>query len=332
MTPTMTKRSAADFAVFKSPEFVSGYKSMATLQPLNQTDTHGLFLQNKDIDVCKWTAKLSDFEKGSVIFDYEHTFGSNKTPDQGIMLIKPKLQILWRSPLMVQERFGKGSGLNQIIGSFNDPSTKEMWNTDKAKSDADPKYDRIYQSRTLYLVMILKEDRTRAHELPIVLTTKGLAAVQISQNLKHFEEMMGYTMDKFTGAAVPQVWNEQFFSTTVWQPTFAKKRAGERRNEICGVECCEAPDFSDADAALASIDAMSIPTEDRESTWKLMTDYEGFIAMHSAQNVNRLGGAYGLKDGVEILPAARATDTSVDGAIEVSATSGRDSLGADTKL
>ena len=70
----MTKRTAADFAMFKSPEFISGYKSMATLQPLNQTDTHGLFLQNKDIDVCKWTAKQSDFEKGSVLLDYEHTF------------------------------------------------------------------------------------------------------------------------------------------------------------------------------------------------------------------------------------------------------------------
>ena len=152
----MTKRSAADFAVFKSPEFVSGYKSMATLQPLNQTDTHGLFLQNKDIDVCKWTT--NSLTEGSVIFDYEHFFGNNKT-HEGIMLIKPKLQILWRSPLMVQERFGKGSGLNQIIGSFNDPSTKELWDTDKAKADADPKYDRMYQSRTLYLVMVLKKDQ-----------------------------------------------------------------------------------------------------------------------------------------------------------------------------
>tara|TARA_R100001086_G_scaffold1071_2_gene641 strand:+ start:9383 stop:10366 length:984 start_codon:yes stop_codon:yes gene_type:complete len=327
----MTKRTAADFAMFKSPEFISGYKSMATLQPLNQTDTHGLFLQNKDIDVCKWTAKQSDFEKGSVLIDYEHTFGNNKTPDQGILLIKPKIQVLWRSPLMVQERFGKGSGLNQIIGSFNDPSTKELWNTDKTKAEADPKYERMYQSRTLYLVMVLKKNRTRAHKLPIVLTTKGLAAVQISQNLKHFEEMMGYTMDKFTGAAVPQVWNEQFFSTTVWQPTFVRKRAGERKNEICGIECCEAPDFSDEDSAFASIDAMTIPTEDRESTWKMMTDYEGFIAMHSAQNVNQLGGAYGLKQGVEILPASRGTDKS-DEAVDLTATSGRDSLGADSSL
>jgi len=327
----MTKRTAADFAMFKSPEFISGYKSMATLQPLNQTDTHGLYLESKYYSVCKWDAKVSDFEKGSILFDYEHTFGNNKTPDQGILLIKPKLQVLWRSPLMVQERFGKGSGLNQIIGSFNDPSTKEMWDTDKAKADADPKHERVYQSRTLYLVMVLKKDRSRAHELPIVLTTKGLAAVQISQNLRHFEEMMGYTMDKFTGAAVPQVWNEQFFSTTVWQPTFVRKRAGERKNEICGVECCESPDFTDEDSAFASIDAMTIPTADRESTWKMMTDYEGFIAMHSAQNVNQLGGAYGLKQGVEILPASRATDKS-DEAVDVTATSGRDSLGADTRL
>ena len=305
---------------------------MSTLQPLNQTDTHGLYLENKYQTVCKWTAKQSDFEKGSVIFDYEHAFGNNKTPEEGILLIKPKLQILARSPLMVQERFGKGSGLNQIIGSFNDPSTKKMWDTDKAKADADPKYERMYQSRTLYLVMILKKDKTRAHELPIVLTTKGLAAVQISQNLKHFEEMMGYTMDKFTNAAVPQVYNELFYSTTVWEPTFAKKRAGERRNEICGVECCEAPDFTDSDTALKSLDAMSIPNQDRDSTWKLRLDYEGFIAMHSAQNVSSLGGAYGIKDGVEILPADRSTDRSLEGAVDVTATSGRDSLGADTKL
>ena len=64
---------------------------------------------------------------------------------------------------------------------------------------------------------------------------------------------------------------------------------------------------------LNRFDAMSIPNDDRDSTWKLMNDYEGFIAMHSAQNVNRLGGAYGIKDGVEILPADRATDRSLDG-------------------
>ena len=63
-----------------------------------------------------------------------------------------------------------------------------------------------------------------------------------------------------------------------------------------------------------------------------MTDYEGFIAMHSAQNVSQLNGAYGVKEGVEILPASRATDRSVDEAIDVTATSGRNSLGADTKL
>ena len=73
------------------------------------------------------------------------------------------------------------------------------------------------------------------------------------------------------------------------------------------------------------------PNEDRDSTWKLRLDYEGFIAMHSAQNAGRLGGAYGIKEGVEILPADRATDRSLEGAVEVSA-EGRNSLGADTKL
>jgi hypothetical protein len=104
---------------------------------------------------------------------------------------------------------------------------------------------------------------------------------------------------------VPLAFNEKFYATTVFNPTLASDMRGANSVEICGVESFTIPDYSSQEDALASLSALSIPDEDRESSWKFQEMYQDYINQHSKQDANRLGGAYGIKEGVNILPESR---------------------------
>jgi hypothetical protein len=76
------------------------------------------------------------------------------------------------------------------------------------------------------------------------------------------------------------------------------------------------------------LNRLSIPDEDRESTWKMQEMFDDYINQHSRQDAQRLNGAYGIKDGVQILPVSRTTD-----AVEVKALPSRNELtGEDESL
>jgi hypothetical protein len=53
--------------------------------------------------------------------------------------------------------------------------------------------------------------------------------------------------------------------------------------------------------AVESLSRMSIPDEDRASTWKYQEMFHDYINIHSKQDADKLGGAYGIKPGVQIL-------------------------------
>jgi hypothetical protein len=72
---------------------------------------------------------------------------------------------------------------------------------------------------------------------------------------------------------------------------------------------------------------LSIPDEDRESTWKFQDMFSDYINQHARQDAEKLGGAYGIKDGVEILPVSRVNE------VEVKALPARDAVtGEDADL
>ena len=80
MSPTkkqsaLSKRSIDSFLMFKEKEFVDGLQSFVTIQPLNKSKQRGWFIRKSDLDTCGWTAEASDFDKGSVAWDYKQTFG-----------------------------------------------------------------------------------------------------------------------------------------------------------------------------------------------------------------------------------------------------------------
>ena len=329
-TSSLAPRGLDSFKLFQAKEFVSGYQNLVTIQPLNKSKVRGWFVRKSDLDTCGWTATEDEFANGSVIWNYKQTFGMapNTSIEEGLNFTEPRVQILLRSPLMVEET----TGMRQTIGTFEDPEVKAMFENDKIASDlANSKgemYKRKYSVRTKYLVYILTQDNKRAHKIPMVLTLKGLNGTDVSDKVKLYEKEMSKCLSKALDSEVPLAFNEKFYATTVFTPVLANEMRGANNVEICAIESFDIPDYSSQEEAVASLGRLSIPDEDRESTWKYQEMFEDYINQHSRQDAQRLGGAYGIKAGVEILPVSRIAD-----AVDVKALPARNELtGEDASL
>jgi hypothetical protein len=329
-TSSLATRGLDSFLAFQSKEFISGYQNLVTIQPLNKSKVRGWFVRKSDLDTCGWTATEDQFTKGSVIWDYKQTFGMapNTSIEEGLNFTEPRLQILLRSPLMVEET----TGMKQTIGTLENPEVKALFDNDKLAADlANSKnemYKRKYSVRTKYLVYVLTQDNLRAHKIPMVLTLKGLNGTDVSEKIKLYEKEMSKCLSKALDSEVPLAFNEKFYATTVFTPVLANEMRGANNVEICAIESFDIPDYSSQEEAINSLNRFSIPDEDRESTWKYQKMFGDYINQHSRQDAQRLGGAYGIKAGVEILPLSRVTD-----AVDVKALPARNELtGEDLSL
>jgi uncharacterized protein (UPF0216 family) len=329
-TSALATRGLDSFKLFQSKEFVSGYQNLVTIQPLNKSKTRGWFVRNSDLDTCGWSATEDQFAKGSVIWNYKQTFGMapNTSVEEGLNFVEPRIQILLRSPLMVEET----TGMRLTIGTFDNPDVKELWEADKIAADLESSkgnlYKRKYSVRTKYLVYILTQDNKRAHKIPMVLTIKGLNGTDLSDKIKIYEKEMSKCLSKALDAEVPLSFNEKFYATTVFTPVLANEMRGANNVEICAVESFDIPSYSTQEEAVESLNRLSIPDEDRESTWKYQELFNDYINIHARQDAKKLGGVYGIKDGVEILPVSRTMDT-----VEVKALPARDEMtGEDISL
>jgi hypothetical protein len=312
-TSALATRGLDSFKLFQDKKFVSGYQNLVTIQPLNKSKTRGWFIRKSDLDTCGWTATEDQFVKGSVIWNYKQTFGMapNTSVEEGLNFVEPRLQVLLRSPLMVEET----SGMRQTIGTFDDPDVKELFEADKIASDlANSKgemYKRKYSVRTKYLVYILTQDNKRAHKIPMVLTLKGLNGTDASEKIRLYEKEMSKCLSKALDSEVPLAFNEKFYATTVFAPVLANEMRGANNVEICAIESFDIPAYSNQEEAIESLNRLSIPDEDRESTWKFQELFNDYINQHAKQDAEKLGGAYGIKAGVEILPVSRTSDVEV---------------------
>ena len=292
-TNTLVTRNLDSFKIFQSKEFVSGYQNLVTIQPLNKSKTRGWFVRKSDLDTCGWTATESDFNNGSVIWNYKQTFGlaPNTSVEEGLNFTKPRLQILLRSPLMVEET----TGMRLTIGTFNHPDVKELWEADKIAADlANSKgemYKRKYSVRTKYLVYILTQDNKKAHKIPMVLTLKGLNGTDASEKIKMYEREMSKCLSRALDSELPLSFNEKFYATTVFIPSLANEMRGANNVEICAIESFDIPDYTTQDTAIESLNRLSIPDEDREQTWKYQDLFADYINQHAKQDAEKLGGA-----------------------------------------
>ena len=326
----LATRGLESFQMFQSKEFVSGYQNLVTIQPLNKSKVRGWFVHKSDLDTCGWTATEDQFAKGSVIWNYKQTFGTapNTAIEEGLNFTEPRIQILLRSPLMVEET----TGMRMTIGTFDHPEVKKLFEADKIAanlaSSKGEMYKRKYSVRTKYLVFLLTKDNKRAHNIPMVLTIKGLNGTDISEKVRLYEKEMSKCLSKALNSEVPLAFNEKFYATTVFAPVLANEMRGANNVEVCAIESFEIPDYSSQEDAIESLNRLSIPDEDRESTWKMQEMFDDYINVHSRQDAEKLGGAYGIKGGVQILPESRTTE-----AIDVKSLPSRDEVtGEDSSL
>jgi hypothetical protein len=307
---SLTPRNLDSFKIFQSKEYITGYQNFVTIQPLNKSKTRGWFVRKADLDACKWHADENKFAKGSVIWNYKQTFGlaPNTSIEEGLNFTQPRIQILLRSPLMVEET----TGMKQTIGTFDNPEVQAKWDDDKLAIDlATSKgemYKRKYCVRTKYLVFILQEDGHRAHNIPMVLTLKGLNGTDAAEKIKIYEKEMSKCLSKALDIEVPLVFNEKFYATTIFTPTLVSDMRGANNVEICAIESFDVPNYTTQEMAIKSLNDMSIPDEDRESTWKYQETFQDYIMQHSKQDADKLNGTYGIKDGIEILPEDRTAN------------------------
>jgi len=321
MTPSaLATRDLTEFDVFN--DHVAGYQKLGTLQILNdvkldgKAKKRGWFLKNEDLKSADWTASLTDFDKGSTIFDYQHKFGGVDSKfEGGILFTQINVQILYISPLAIEstreiKNYRPGIDLKPgtTIGPWGEPGPMEAWNADKAAADLaqskNETYDRKYRIRTKYLVFILNKNKQRAHANPIVLTVKSLNGVDLSEKLKLFRKEMDCCWSKFKNFTAPMAMNDKFHACTIFQPTLSDTVAGAHSNEICGVESFEIPDYSTEEAAAASIDRFLINTDEFQDSWAQREAYANFYEEHSKQTADRLNGAHGIVEGVSMLPAS----------------------------
>jgi hypothetical protein len=145
----------------------------------------------------------------------------------------------------------------------------------------------------------------------MVLTLKGLNGTDVSEKIKLYEKEMSKCLSKALDAEVPLNFNEKFYATTVFAPILANEMRGANNVEICAIESFDIPEYTNQETAIESLSRMSIPDEDRESTWKFQELFHDYINIHAKQDAEKLGGAYGIKQGVEILPVSRVLDVEV---------------------
>ena len=230
----------------------------------------------------------------------------NKSKTRGWFVRKSDLDTCGWSA--TEDQFAKASVIWNYKQTFGmAPNTS----IDKAASDLSNSkgemYKRKFSVRTKYLVYILTKDNVRAHKIPMVLTLKGLNGTDTAEKIKLYEKEMSKCLSKALSVEVPLAFNEKFYATTVFTPVLVNDMRGANNVEICAIESFDLPDYSTEETAIESLNRMSIPDEDRESTWKFQALFADYINVHAKQDAEKLNGAYGIRTGVEILPEARGT-------------------------
>lgn len=309
-------RKFSAFQVFNRPEMITGIKGFITIQPLNKSKEAGWFMDFSDLDTCKWNATESDFKSGRLIYDYTHKFGrgDNRTEKRGILFVNPKLQVIMKSTLLIEDKTDR----NRIKGSYAD-----LQNEYEADREL-PSQDRKYNTRVKYLVHVLKEDNTPAHEKPIVLTLKNLNSVDMDKKFKAYMDHMQKALSIAMGENHPLLRGPQYVGICVFDCKLGFECVGMNDTEVVNIVDYVLPDISTPENAQQSLLDLTIPDTHWERTWEMQEDkaLQNYIMAHSEQDAARLNGAYGVAPGVTLLPEHVSQAQS-------RLPAGRDSYGAD---
>ena len=307
--PNSITNFEASFSMFRETEFIDGMENFATIQPLHNTQQAYWAIKEEYWKTCKWTATEKDFEKDSVIWNTTHRFSEGNVENVHAFT-KPKIQIIHTSEILVVDDsiIGRnGKPMNIIVGDLSMPNVNKAFEIDRQEHDDGKKSKRQYSARTKYLVNILTKDNRPAHEIPIVLTIKGMASKDLGEMLKEFYKHMNKCYSTGLELKGNMKFDDRTRSTFVFKPnlevTSFKVQKGKNTISICAIKDYEKPDYSTVEKAKESMFEFSIPVENREHTWEQMQSevLADYINKHSQGEAKKLEGRYGIADGVPAL-------------------------------
>ena len=339
MTPSKTKPSSitnfeASFSMFRESEFISGIENFATLQPLHNSQQAYWAIKEEYWSTCKWTATEKDFEKDSVLWNVPHRFSKGNIENIHAFT-KPRIQIIHTSEILVVDETilgNDGKPMNIIVGDLSMPHIAKAFQIDREEAEArlekGKAANRQYSARTKYLINILTKDNRPAHEIPLVLTIKGVASKDLGDMLKAFNKQMNKCYSTGLELKGSMKFDNRTQATYVFKPTLDittfNVQKGKKTVSICAIKDYEKPDYSTVEKAKESMFEFSIPAENRDHTWEQMQSevLANYINKHSENEAAKLNGAYGIAEGVqalmpktiEALPEG-AADTGEDAAL-----------------
>ena len=303
---TAPKRSRDSFRCFSNPDFVKGLQPLGTLQPLQNGQQAGWFVKAESFSTCEWTATEDDFLPDSVLWSYNYRF-NNGAREVGHFFIRPRIQIILESNILVCEADSKG--MQRIVGDLSMPDIAEAFELDKQEAE-EKNTPRRYNTRKKYLVNVMTKDNKPAHKKPLVLTVKGLVSTNLSEHLKTFRLEMDRTMCKLSPEAGAVRFTNDVHGTYIFEIELDIATMGQNNNAVAAISSFTLPTYETEDEAFESMDKLSIPDEDREALWALQKDptVQRYIMNHSMADAAKLGGRYGVMEGVDLKPA----DTAIE--------------------
>jgi hypothetical protein len=297
------------FALWDNPEFVVGMQAWSTIQPIVGGKFGGYFIKQESINSCQWTATEEDFSPGSVKYNTEHTFSSG-TSDQGHFFIEPRMQIIHASELLICEADGR----NLILGDFSKDENNE-YNFPVLLADFEQdktRQKRKYGTRRKYLVRLMTMEGTPAHNIPIVLTLKGIASKRFHDAYSTFKSEMEKCICAYNGSMAMK-YNNFFHSTCIFIPTLERENyTPEGRSSsvaVVGLKEYLRPSYTTKEEAGAFLKMLTITRSAYQSTFEIEQDpvMRNFVNYHSMSDAKKLQGSYGVAEGVSVMPATVKT-------------------------
>ena len=307
-----TKNFENDFGIFNDPNYREGIQQLSTLQPLLDTRENLAYLaiRESDLKSCKWTAKETDFEEDTVLWNRTHFFHEGA---REIMhcFTAPRLQIIHSSEILVIDnsiKDRKGKSMNTIVGDLSMEHIKEAFNEEKkAAENSKPPRQSKYSTRRKYLVNILTKDNELANEVPIVLTLSATAGRMINNALMNFYRDMDKCMSMAQNLGAAAKYTGDTHAIYVFSPKCAiqkeKNELTQQTYSYLGIDSVLAPEYNDQESAQQEVYKFTVPKDTWNDVWaqkkdEMLADY---INKHSRQAAHELAGKYGIAEGVPAL-------------------------------
>ena len=187
------------------------------------------------------------------------------------------------------------------------PHISKAFDIDKEEAEKDGG-SRRYSTRTKYLVNVLTKDNKPAHEVPLVLTLKGIASKKLSEDLKDFYKSMDRCMSVALQKDASSKFDKRVTSLYIFSPTLdieSVEVRGGNKVFLPTVVSFERPDYSDLQTAQESMLALTVSDDMRVKTWSQILDEDlgDYINKHSQTEAAKLGGAYAQREGLILAPA-----------------------------